>query len=196
MSLFGRRQSEPDPDENQAEPTLPQHPVGFQTVLGPNTVLDGSFKCEGNVRIDGHFMGILEINGNILVGETATIEADIDARNISIAGNVQGNITGNKVQLLRTGHIVGDIVANSITTEEGAFIDGKITTRRDTAPVIEPPQDPPIEALTPPVVDEGSEKDEETGDQEPDDDKRITEPNASDDDIMDATIQSDAAASD
>ena len=81
----------------------------------------------GNVRMDGQFAGSLEVSGNILVGESADIHADINARNISIAGTVRGNVTGNKVQLLRTGRIWGDISASALTTEEGAFIDGKIT---------------------------------------------------------------------
>ena len=77
--------------------------------------------------MDGQFSGALEISGNILVGESADIRADINARNISIAGSVRGNVCGNKVQLLRTGRIWGDITASALTTEEGAFIDGKIT---------------------------------------------------------------------
>jgi cytoskeletal protein CcmA (bactofilin family) len=101
--------------------------VGFDTVLGANTVLEGVLRSGSNVRLDGTFTGTLEINGNVLVGETAKINADINAKNISIAGAVRGNITGKKVQLLRTGRIWGDIHAQALTTEEGAFIDGKIT---------------------------------------------------------------------
>ena len=60
------------------------------------------------------------------MGENAKIDADIDAKNISIAGAVRGNVTGNKVQLLRSARVWGDITATTITTEEGAFIEGKI----------------------------------------------------------------------
>jgi cytoskeletal protein CcmA (bactofilin family) len=95
-------------------------------VLGANTVIEGTLRSSANVRIDGTFSGSLEITGNILVGESAKINADINARNISIAGAVRGNIIGKKVQLLRTGRIWGDIQASALTTEEGAFIDGKI----------------------------------------------------------------------
>ena len=105
----------------------PGRPVGFDTIVGSNTQIDGAFSSSGNVRMDGQFSGALEISGNILVGESAQIQADINARNISIAGTVRGNITGSKVQLLRTGRIWGDISASALTTEEGAFIDGKIT---------------------------------------------------------------------
>ena len=133
MSFFGnRRQVETNPPPavesvQITKPSLPQPAVGFDTVLGANSVLEGKFQSNANVRLDGTFSGTLEINGNILVGETAKIKADINARNISIAGAVRGNITGKKVQVLRTGRVWGDIRATALTTEEGAFIDGKIT---------------------------------------------------------------------
>ena len=106
--------------------TLPA-PMGFETVLGANCALEGRLRSEANVRLDGTFDGELEIDGNVLVGETARINADISARNISIAGAVRGNVSGRKVQLLRTGRVWGDIRATALSTEEGAFIDGKIT---------------------------------------------------------------------
>lgn len=131
MSFFGnRRQAEPPPPPPPQKPPQiapPQQPVGFETVLGANSVLEGSLHSSANVRLDGTFTGTLEIGGNVLVGETAQINADINAKNISIAGAVRGNIYGKKVQLLRTGRIWGDISATALTTEEGAFIDGKIT---------------------------------------------------------------------
>ena len=106
--------------------TLPA-PMGFETVLGANCALEGLLRSEANVRLDGTFEGKLEIDGNVLVGETARINADISSRNISIAGAVRGNVSGRKVQLLRSGRVWGDIRATALSTEEGAFIDGKIT---------------------------------------------------------------------
>ncbi len=130
MSFFGsRRQAEaaPTPITQKPQVVTPQQPVGFETVLGANSTLEGDLRSSANVRLDGTFTGTLEIGGNVLVGETAQINADINAKNISIAGAVRGNVNGKKVQLLRTGRIWGDIHATALTTEEGAFIDGKIT---------------------------------------------------------------------
>ncbi len=140
MSFFGsRRQAEPStPAPQRAElpppPVTSGQPVGFETVLGANSTLEGTLVSAANVRLDGTFTGTLEITGNVLVGETAKINADIHARNISIAGAVRGNVSGKKVQLLRTGRIWGDIRAQALTTEEGAFIDGKITMVSDEPP--------------------------------------------------------------
>ena len=134
MSFFGnrRQQAEPPPAPGpertpQPRPLSPQQPVGFETVVGANCTIEGTLRSSANVRLDGTFSGTLEITGNVLVGETAKITADINARNVSIAGAVRGNVSGKKVQLLRTGRIWGDITATALTTEEGAFIDGKIT---------------------------------------------------------------------
>lgn len=139
-NFFGnRRKSESSTPSQTVEPTpppvtrpptpsiTPSAPIGFETVLGSSSVLEGKLKTEGNIRLDGIFTGTLDISGNILVGENAKIDADIDAKNISIAGAVRGNVSGNKVQLLRSARVWGDITATTITTEEGAFIEGKIT---------------------------------------------------------------------
>ncbi len=131
MSFFkGRRQNE---TENELPETKSTH-IGFDTVLSAQTTLEGTLKSEGNIRLDGSFSGKLDITGNVLVGETAIIHADIEARNISIAGKVHGNVIGNKVQLLQTGHIWGDIKATSLTTEDGAFIEGNIAMQ--STPII------------------------------------------------------------
>ncbi len=126
-AFFANRRGQTEVEAQESAPEAPSgRPVGFDTVIGSNTSFEGSFVSSGNVRMDGQFAGSLEVSGNILVGESADIHADIHARNISIAGTVRGNVTGNKVQLLRTGRIWGDISASALTTEEGAFIDGKI----------------------------------------------------------------------
>jgi cytoskeletal protein CcmA (bactofilin family) len=149
MSFFsgGRRQNPSParispPAEPKTSPALPassthpvRQPVGFETVLGANSTLRGDLKSQANVRLDGTFEGNLEIEGNVLVGETGKVKADINAKNVVIAGAVRGNVTGNKVQLLRTSRVWGDINAAAITTEEGAFIDGKITMIRHDASI-------------------------------------------------------------
>ena len=133
MSIFSGRKSQPEPDSSSSEfPQSPsmlsatRHAAGFDTVLGSGATLKGDLKSQGNVRLDGTFEGTLEIDGNVLVGETAKITANINAKNVSIGGAVRGNVSGKKVQLLRTARVWGDITATAISTEEGAFIDGKI----------------------------------------------------------------------
>lgn len=154
MSFFsgGRRQQDEPEETGHRTSQPPRKPVGFETVLGANSVLNGALSSQANVRLDGSFEGSLEINGNVLVGETGKIIADINAKNIVIAGSVRGNVNGNKVQLLRTSRVWGDISAAAITTEEGAFIDGKITmvkheAANQTFELNPPAHDPELSAM-------------------------------------------------
>jgi len=187
-AFFANRRGQMEAQEQESTPEVTNgRPVGFDTVIGSNTSFDGIFVSSGNVRMDGQFAGSLEVSGNILVGESADIHADINARNISIAGTVRGNVTGNKVQLLRTGRIWGDINATALTTEEGAFIDGKITMAGHSA--TRPPtddeavgQDDNLEAVAgadagdiPPEAElilEGAEADAQAGDERGAEDSR------------------------
>ena len=155
MTFFSRRNLSEEKEEESAEqtsgvldteseetktpPLSLAQPIGFATVLGPHSVMNGTLHCEANVRLDGSFTGEMKIGGNVLVGETARISADIHARNVSVAGAVRGNIQGRKVQLLRTSRVWGDIEATALSTEEGAFIDGKITMVSHEAASIEAP---------------------------------------------------------
>lgn len=166
MTFFsgGRRQSQsvpivrptPEPQPKRTDPPVARQPVGFETVLGANCTLRGELRSQANIRLDGTFEGTLEIEGNVLVGETGKITADINAKNVVIAGAVRGNVSGNKVQLLRTSRVWGDISAASITTEEGAFIDGKITMVRHDASIqsVELPSLPSVPDAEPTIETE------------------------------------------
>jgi cytoskeletal protein CcmA (bactofilin family) len=123
----------PTPTNAAARP-----PVGFETVIGPHTTLKGEIQSAANVRIDGKFDGTIALEGNLVVGETAVIHAEVTAHNITISGKIFGNVTGNKVQITRTGRVRGDISAAGLSTEDGAFIEGKIVMANHPAANGEP----------------------------------------------------------
>jgi cytoskeletal protein CcmA (bactofilin family) len=169
MSFFSNRRQLDETGEIEDE-VLPHpaaaapQPVGFETVLGANCVMEGTLRSQANVRLDGSFSGTLEIEGNVLVGETAKINADINAKNISIAGAVHGNVSGKRVQLLRTGRIWGDIRASALTTEEGAFIDGKIAMVGHAANA--PAAETSVAVLIPTLIPTEAPPEPENGDED------------------------------
>jgi len=93
-------QPQPATATQTARLTASPQPIGFETVLGTHSNIEGTLTSASNVRLDGKFSGSLDIHGNVLVGETADIHADIHAKNISIAGAVHGNVTGKKADFL------------------------------------------------------------------------------------------------
>jgi cytoskeletal protein CcmA (bactofilin family) len=98
----------------------------IENVIGPTATLVGELKCDGGVRIDGVFQGNLETMGNVIVGETAKVVADIVGRNISISGAVKGNISASgRLEILSTGIVWGDIDVASFLIDEGGVFSGR-----------------------------------------------------------------------
>ncbi len=132
MSLFGKeKQSQPS-----GAPSAPAVPTArIETVIGPNAHFRGDIMSEGGVRVDGIFEGNIETTGNLVIGESAKVIANIDANNVSISGAVKGDIAGNRVEILETGRVWGDMTVNSLLLNEGAYLRGQTTMHAD----IEPP---------------------------------------------------------
>jgi cytoskeletal protein CcmA (bactofilin family) len=113
----------------------------IETIVGPNAHFKGDVQADGGVRIEGIFEGSLDITGNLVVGEGAKVIADVKANNISISGAVKGNIAGNRVEILETGRVWGDLTINSLLLNEGAYLRGQTTMHGDVQPpMIESPK--------------------------------------------------------
>ena len=112
------------PAINGSAPTRNGSPI--QSVIGPGASFNGTLKVPHGARIDGTFEGTLEVSGPLVIGESARIIADIWAGTVSVAGTVKGNIKAEKVDILSSGRIYGDLLTNVISTEEGGFLRGKV----------------------------------------------------------------------
>lgn len=143
--------------EKKIEGPLPAAPVSvpaarIESVIGPNAHFRGDLVSEGGVRIDGIFEGNIETAGNLVIGESAKVIAEIKANNISISGAVKGNVTGNRIEILETGRVWGDLTVTSLLLNEGAYLRGHTNMHAD----IEPPQlEPPKNRPAPPREEAG-----------------------------------------
>ena len=105
----------------------------LETVVGQNASFNGHLKCEGNLRIDGYCEGIVEATGNIVIGEMSQIVAEVRAKNVSVSGSVKGSIHADRVDLLSTGRIEGDVMVDSFFLDDGGNICGQVNMRENTA---------------------------------------------------------------
>ncbi|MBI5145487.1 MAG: polymer-forming cytoskeletal protein [Candidatus Omnitrophica bacterium] len=84
-----------------------------------------SFKDPVNLRINGKFEGSLDVKGNLTIGPSATVSADITGDNIIVAGRVKGRITAKeRLTLLPTAIVEGDIYPAKLNVAEGAVLEG------------------------------------------------------------------------
>jgi len=98
----------------------------IENIVGPTATFIGDLKCNGGVRVDGVFEGHLETMGNVIIGETAKVLADIAGRNISISGAVKGSIIASgRLEILSTGLVWGDIQVASFLIDEGGVFSGR-----------------------------------------------------------------------
>ncbi|PIZ56679.1 cell shape determination protein CcmA [bacterium (Candidatus Torokbacteria) CG_4_10_14_0_2_um_filter_35_8] len=97
-----------------------------ETIIGSSVSIEGEFRSQNNVRIDGRVVGLVETEKDLAVGETAKIKANIRAENAVIAGKVEGDITvQNQLEITETGEVLGDIKAKIVAIQAGAFFNGK-----------------------------------------------------------------------
>ena len=132
-------------------PTTPVERV--TTVLGPNINWKGDLRGKGGVRIEGTMEGEIEIRGMVIIGETGRITCEhVKADTVIVAGAVNGKITAQKLEIRSTGRVFGDVTTKSFSTEEGAFLRGKITMEEEVV-MAEPP--------TPPIEEQSKESNDE-----------------------------------
>jgi len=99
----------------------------IETIIGPSVKVEGDFKGEGDLVIEGILVGTLQTKNNLKIGQNALVEASIKANNAFISGKVKGNITvKGKVEVTGTAIILGNIKAQIISIESGALIKGNL----------------------------------------------------------------------
>ncbi|MBO8172163.1 MAG: polymer-forming cytoskeletal protein [Bacillaceae bacterium] len=104
------------------------------TVVGDGTTFVGNIQATGIVRVDGKLEGELETQGDIIVGEKGEVEGSVKGRNVTVAGRITGNvISDEKLHLLSTGVIEGDIDIKTLIVDEGSKYYGECNMKDDDA---------------------------------------------------------------
>lgn len=137
--------SNPMPDAQRA-PMTPSAPVSFeptrtavappqaqeQASIGKSLVIKGEVTGSESLYIDGRVEGSINLPGNrVTVGRNGVIAANISAREVVIIGKVRGNLNASdKVDIRGEGSLTGDVIAQRISIEDGAFFKGGIDIRK------------------------------------------------------------------
>jgi len=91
-----------------------------------------SFKDPVNLRINGKFEGTLDTKGNLTIGQTAIVNADINGDNVIIGGKVKGRIVAREMlTLLPTAILEGEIFPARLNIAEGAVLEGTCKMLQD-----------------------------------------------------------------
>ena len=96
----------------------------------PNTIIAGTtikgeISSNGDFRIDGQLVGSIKCQGKIVVGQTGSIEGEIQCQNADISGILKAKVKVDELLTLKsTSKLHGDVITNKISIEPGAVFSG------------------------------------------------------------------------
>lgn len=114
----------------------PATPEGCSSIVSTGSIWNGNLMIEGSVRIDGHLSGEIDARDTVYISEGAEVDAKVRAQYIMVAGQFKGEIhCSERLEIMPTGRVKGELTTKSLVVHEGAFTDGTITMSDSKATV-------------------------------------------------------------
>lgn len=96
-----------------------------RNILSNDVHITGTLKCAQDLVIDGQIDGEVKCDGMLTIGENAKLKAEVNAKSVTVFGNVEGNIHATeRCDLKPTGVVHGDVTAGRLSMEDGASFRG------------------------------------------------------------------------
>ncbi len=123
---------EPTPTRTSAVASSATQAPSEQATIGKSLVVKGEVTGSESLYIDGKVEGAINLPGNrVTVGRNGQVSANISAREVVVLGKVKGNINASdRVDIRSEGALTGDVIAQRISIEDGAFFKGGIDIRK------------------------------------------------------------------
>ncbi len=117
----------------------------LNALLGKGSEFEGKLTFEGQVRIDGKFIGQISTKDTLVIGDGAKVTAEILAGTVIINGQVEGNIKATQhIELHQPGRVKGNLECPSLSIDRGVVFEGscKMDGTTGTKPGGAPPELP------------------------------------------------------
>lgn len=97
------------------------------TVIGSSITIDGEISSSETLVVQGTIKGKVQTSEGVFVESSARVDADVDAENVEIGGEMTGNVNaGGRVEIKAEGKMVGDVRSPRILIADGALFKGNI----------------------------------------------------------------------
>ena len=119
------------PQERKIEP-VPETSKGAVAHIGKSVVIRGELSGSEDLYIDGQVEGTIELREhNLTVGPNGRVQANVNAKEVVIHGTLKGNVHAiDRVEIRKSGSLVGDLVAARVMIEDGAYFKGSIDIQK------------------------------------------------------------------
>jgi len=100
----------------------------IETLLGEKSIITGSIKGQGLIRIDGIIDGDILWQQDIIIGITSKVNGNVSCLNATVNGFIEGNVICENTLIIESnGKVKGDITVKNVVIKEGGWLDGKCT---------------------------------------------------------------------
>jgi cytoskeletal protein CcmA (bactofilin family) len=100
----------------------------FTHQLAADVTISGRLTFPSNARIDGRLSGEVKAQALLVVGPTATLQANVSAEKLVVFGTLRGNVWQSGTVELRSGAaLIGNVEARKFVVQEGAKFEGRCT---------------------------------------------------------------------
>ncbi len=126
--MWEKKEDETAKPESSPLGKSPMEQLKERTIIGPSISIKGEITGEDDLTVQGQVEGTIDLKkNNITVDKSGSIKGDIYGKSITIEGEVEGNLFGEKrIVLQPSGRVLGDMRAPAINLEEGAKFKGNI----------------------------------------------------------------------
>jgi len=108
--------------------------TGPETIIAFGVRLEGDLVAEGDLVIEGEIHGTIKTKGDLRIGDQALVEANIEANNAVVSGEIRGNIlVHGKLELFPSSKMTGDVVTDVLAIGPGAQVNGNISMGGEVA---------------------------------------------------------------
>ena len=108
--------------------------VPAMNTIGRSLLISGDITSDEDLTIDGTVRGRVTVrNAALVIGLRADLEGDVRAPRVIIAGRVRGGVfASERIEVLASAAVHGNLSANRIVLADGARFDGGIDMARRT----------------------------------------------------------------
>lgn len=120
------------PQERKFEPMPQESSRGTMANIGKSVVVKGELSGNEDLYIDGQVEGTIELREhNLTIGPNGRVQANITAKEVVLHGTLKGNVRAvDRVEIRKSGALIGDVVAARVMIEDGASIKGSVDIQK------------------------------------------------------------------
>jgi cytoskeletal protein CcmA (bactofilin family) len=153
MSIFRRGDSSPASSASggTAAPASSSHSSSAAsaqrrrvTQIAPGTRIEGRITGATELLVEGEVAGEIRVEAAVMIGTDGVVQGPVTAHVVRVGGRVVGDVLATeRVEVMPSGSLEGDIAAPRVVISEGAFFKGRIemkSERAEKAPAAQEPR--------------------------------------------------------